>query len=241
MLRSSSRRGRQRGFSLIVVFLLIIVMVGVSSAVMLSAQGDLQVSGHDREGAAALYAAEAGVAWAQWFLSRYANPGQKWDTVIHSPDPAVQAAYCAAPGGNLGAPHPWTALPPAVAPAAASTPGQQAAPLPGTAVLYDDVRGVTYQWCIHNNALDPNYGMGAIPLASADTSDGDNIVTIESYGWYGRGTLAAASASAHLTVDVANFNSTTNIAADYQQSGGNATKQARGETFNYTATASKTF
>src|SRR5438309_12082714 len=117
-----SRRRRQRGFSLIVVFLLILIMVGIASAVMMSTQGDLQVAGHDREAATALYAAEAGITYAQWWLYRYPVPlvGQftdvnpplqwgAWQSFLNSAAPDVRSAFCTA---LRNVPGPPQALPP---------------------------------------------------------------------------------------------------------------------------------
>src|SRR4051794_9983901 len=92
------RLKRQRGFSLIVVFVIIIVMVGVASAVMITTQGDLQVAGSDREQMSALYAAEAGVSWAQWVLIRYPQPSTgPWTPLLASANP-VNPNYSATIG-----------------------------------------------------------------------------------------------------------------------------------------------
>ena len=64
----------QRGFSLIIVFLIIVVMSAVAGTVMVSTQGDLQVSAHDRESALAFYAAEAANAYGQQWLNRNVPP-----------------------------------------------------------------------------------------------------------------------------------------------------------------------
>ena len=161
----SSRRNRQRGFSLLVVFVLILVMVGVSAGVMLSTQGDLQVSGHDREGVAALYAAEAGAAWGKSFLLNYYTPvvAGTW-TAFLTAGPAVAASFCVLPPGGT---NPPTALP--VAAPVATTPGALNPPAPGTPVIYDPVRGTYYQWCIHNNAIDSTYTPpGAVAVSQVD-------------------------------------------------------------------------
>ena len=240
MTTAAFRRRNQRGFSLIVVFLLILVMAGVSSSVVLSTQGDLQISGHDRESAAALYAAEAGVAWAEWYLYRFPVPmlAGSWTAFLTSVDPAVRAAFCvAAPGVPPGL-RPFTGIP--ASPSVPSVPGQFQAPPPGSPVVYDATRGISYQFCIHNNALDPAFAPAGNP--AGDLNDTDNIITIESYGWYGTGTLATGSASAHVTVDVSYFNSAVASANDYQQAGGNATKQSRGQMSpNIPASVTKSF
>ena len=224
MIDPGHRRNRQRGFSLIVVFLLILVMVGVSAAVMLSTQGDLQVSGHDREAVSALYAAEAGAAWGQNLIYGYASPVKDtaWDAMLKSVG-AITAAFCVVP---LGGGNPPTALP--VAAAVAFTPGSNNGPAPGAPVLYDPARLVYFQWCVHNNASDKTYTPPG--AAAGNTADKDNIVTIESWGWVGgTGTLASAIASSHITIDVA-YTANVSVDSDYQQAGGvGARKLAGGE------------
>ena len=223
------KRNRQRGFSLVVVFIIILVMVGVSAGVMLSTQGDLQVSGHDREAVSALYAAEAGAAWGKSFVLNFYTPvactpafNCTWTAFLNSLAP-LSAALCVLPPGGT---NPPTTLP--VAAAVPSTPGALGPPNPGTPVIYDATRNIYYQWCAHNNASDPTYNPpGAV---GGNLNDGDNIITIESWGWVGgNGTLATALASSHITIDVQYANANLLLANDYQQSGGSAIKQARGE------------
>jgi len=154
-------RNRQRGFSLIVVFLLIVVMVGVAAALLVTTQGDLQVAGQDREAANAFYGAEAGIAFAKDWLAQQPILGS-WNSVLQSG--AVQ--LCTPTGGA----KPGT-LPQA---------GQ-------AAVVYDAQRGTTYRWCVHNNAGDPNY-VGNPP--TGDTTDSDGAIAIESYGYSAEGTAS---------------------------------------------------
>lgn len=148
------RRGS--GFSLIIVFLLIILMLGVGGLVLLSTRSDLQVAGHDREAATAFYAAEAGVAVAkEWLLPRATGTGAgAWNAVLTSAAPQL----CT--GGN------------------GSSPGTQPA-VTNPAVNYDAARNATYQFCVHNNVLDSNYF--ATP-PSGDVADADAVITVESYG-----------------------------------------------------------
>ena len=216
------RRRGQRGFSLIIVFLLILVMVGVAAAVMVSTQSDLQVSGHDREAASALYAAEAGAAWGENWVMGFATPVKKgtWTDMLGAGG-GVAASFCT--GGGT---------PPTALPAAAPVnfvPGAIMGPMPGTPVLYDATRLVYYQWCIHNNAADRCYVPAACPQPG-NTWDDDNIITVESWGWVGgTGTLATALASSHITIDIAYSNANLLLANDYAQAGGLATKQSGGE------------
>ena len=220
-------RRRQRGFSLIVVFVIIIVMVGVASAVMITTQGDLQVAGNDREQMSALYAAEAGVSWAQWILFRFPQPTTTpWTLMLKaaypsdpSYSPAMAAMFCGPRGGVFPASlAPMTTLPTGIAPVAYNPLPGSAPPTPGAPVIYDSARGVQYFWCIHNNALDPEYRKtsscvsppGTCP--DGDIVDGDGIMTIESYGFYygpGRGAVNDVPlATAHVTVDVSYYNPT---------------------------------
>jgi type II secretory pathway pseudopilin PulG len=197
--------GRQRGFSLIIVFLLIMVMVGLAAAVMTTTQGDLQVAGTDREGAIAFYAAEAGVAYAKDWLSAQSVPtgNNAFSAVLASG--AVQ--ICA----------------PAVGPPPGSTPGTQPQVANVPVVYLKDAANnpiTWYRFCVHNNVDDPNY----INLSgNGDTVDSDGKVTIESYGTGPNNTLARVAA----TVAV----STAQVGvSDYSQQGGGGTKQGRGDT-----------
>lgn len=222
------RRNGQRGFSLIVVFLLILVMVGVSAGVMLSTQGDLQVSGHDRESVTALYAAEAGAAWAQGWLQQFTTPvlSGTWSPMLAAGagGPLAPAMCVLAPGAS----NPPAALP--VGGAATNfVPGSLAVATLGVPVRYDTARSAWFQWCVHNNAIDPSYAQVGLP--NPNITDGDNIVTIESWGWVGGdGTFATALASSHITVDVLYSNANLLLANDYAQGLGGALKRAGAET-----------
>ena len=221
MVAPSEKRSRQRGFSLIVVFLIILVMVTIASAVMLGTQGDLQVAGHDREHATALYSAEAAVTWAEWLLYRYptATPGLgAWTSLLSSTTGAVTQALCVNIRGL-----PQTNPPLQLQPLAAQTytPGPNAPPPPaGPPIVFDAARGASFQWCVHNNALDPYYHGKALPVgcATSNMCDGDNILTIEAYGYGPNG------ANVHLSVDVSYYNPPTGRVQDYQQGGGGGSK-----------------
>lgn len=189
----------QRGFSLIVVFLLVAAMVGIAGIVMMSARTDLQVAGQDRENQSAFYAAETGIAFGKDFLASQ-NPqpiAGPWTALLGSGNVALcrrcdqNNPPCAAIGSQPGA-TPQTAW-----------------------VNYDPARLSNFRFCVHNNALDPNY-MSAVP--TGDTVDGDGIITIEGYGRVdgGRG------GSTRLTVDVSAVVGNTATGA-YAVRGGNAT------------------
>lgn len=150
-------RPRQRGFVLITVFLVILLLLTLGGAVLLSTQSDLQVSGYDREAAIALYAAEAGVAFGKdWLAGRVSGTGAgAWTVLLRSGD-----ALLCAPGSGAA---------PGVQPKANNA-----------AVSYDVARSASYRFCIHNNALDDRYFDSP---ATGDTEDSDGMITIESYGF----------------------------------------------------------
>jgi Tfp pilus assembly protein PilX len=164
----------QRGFSLIVVFLLIIVLVGLAASLMVSTQGDIQVAGQDREAATSFYAAEAGVAFAKdWLTTRPVNTGPgAFSPVFQSG--ATQ--LCLTVGGGK--------------PGTLPNPGN-IANSPGGRTTLDAARTADYQFCVHNNADDPNYFTNP---PNGDTVDGDGILQIEAYGWGPDGTANHISA-----------------------------------------------
>lgn len=191
----------QRGFSLVIVFLLIIVMVGLAAAVMTTTQGDLKVAGNDREGALAFYAAEAGVAYAKDWLSQQNVPTgtTAFSTILGSG--AVQ--LCTPVAGGL-------------------TPGTQPQAGQVAVVYHKDAANNPlswYRWCLHNNVDDANY---INALAGADSTDSDGKITVESYGTGPNGTQS------HVAVTVAVSASSVGL-GDYGQAAGGGTKQARGD------------
>jgi hypothetical protein len=174
--REHPRRDRdQRGFSLVIVFLIILVMVGLAAGVMVTTQGDLQVSGSDREAKVALYAAQAGMAQAQDYLLNKANGATSWTTYLGSGD----VYLC------TGA-------------TSATTPPRTPTPTNVANCNFDSARGGCYQFCIHNNPTDPLYFQGG---ASPNINDSDNIITIEAWGTVGAAGAVAVS-NAHLVADV---------------------------------------
>jgi Tfp pilus assembly protein PilX len=192
---------RQRGFSLIVVFLLVIVMVGIATTVLVSTQADLQVAGVDRESSQTFYAAEAGIAWAKdWLSAQPVGTGSTaWSGLLASD--AVQLCL------------PTTGAAPGIAPKS----GQVSVPYYATPSGAPPL--TSYQWCVHNNSADPNYQKNP---PTGDTADSDGILAIESYGY------GPNNATTRLYVEVM-VNGTTSPGGDYAQGGGGELKQARGE------------
>jgi hypothetical protein len=200
-MTGSRASGHQRGFSLVIVFLLIMVMVGLAAAVMTTTQGDLKVAGNDREGALSFYAAEAGVAFAKDWLAQQNVP-------------TGNSAF----SGILGAGGVQLCAPSSVP----GTPGLLPQGGQAAVAYHKDQGGNTitwYRWCLHNNVDDPNY-LNA--LATADTTDSDGKVTVESYG------SGPNNTQAHVAVTVAVSFSSVAV-GDYGQQGGGGTKQARGD------------
>jgi hypothetical protein len=180
MLRPRARR--DRGFSLLVVFLLVMVMVGVAAAVVLSTQEDLSVSGQDREQKTAFYAAEFAVALGKDFLANnWSN--QDWTPVLRK------------------SPVPPELCQPAPAPLTGRVPGTLPRMDKLTLFTTSGKDPIQYQYCIHNNAEDPAY-FGAIPDGDTDdTQDiGRHLIVIEGYGFYGSG--PPYKATAHVTATV---------------------------------------
>jgi Tfp pilus assembly protein PilX len=180
------RRRRDRGFSLLVVFLLIIAMLGVAATVILSTQQNLSQAGQDREALQAFYAAENAVAQAKDHLAGAAAAA------------ALTPANFAARGG-------WTAV---LQPLAAdgAVEGCASGPVHATPrMAWRELDGgVRWRFCVHNDAgdlarLDPS---GVAPASCAgvlaeacDARDPLHLVTIEAWG-------GAGAAVTHLAVDV---------------------------------------
>jgi type II secretory pathway pseudopilin PulG len=171
------RRRRDGGFSLLVVFVLIIAMVGVAATVILSTQQDLSVAGQERESLQAFYAAEYAVAQAKDFLAGAAAVGG-WTPVLAQINAAGATQGCAT--GPINA-----------------TPR----------MAWSDLGGnVRWRWCIHNNADDLAYldpGGSAPPGCVGKTGDVCDerdplhLVTIEAWS-------LAGAAQSHLVVNVGN-------------------------------------
>jgi type II secretory pathway pseudopilin PulG len=157
-MRSARRRGaeRQRGFTLLIVFLLIILLVGVASVTLTSSQVDLRIAGEDVVAANTFYAAETAAAFgADWLRAQSPTTGgSAWQAILGSGDVHV----CTGP---VGSPQPW------IAPTMAHVP-------------FDPIRGTAFAFCVHNNALDPSFSTGS---PSPNLTDSDGIITIEGYGF----------------------------------------------------------
>ncbi|MCU1277202.1 MAG: hypothetical protein JWM53_748 [bacterium] len=202
-------RRRDRGFSLLVVFMLIIVMVGVAATVILSTQQDLSVAGQDRESLQAFYAAEHAVAQAKDFLAGAAAAhgitqasfaaGGGWTAILAQVNAAGATQGCATGPTNATPRMPWSDF---------SGAGGAFATAAGN---------VRWRWCIHNNAddvayLDPG---GAAPPGCAgkngdvcDERDPSHLITIEAWGAFpvdpSTGLPLTGAAQSHLAVNVGN-------------------------------------
>jgi type II secretory pathway pseudopilin PulG len=187
-------RSRQRGFSLLIVFMLIVIMVGLAMGVVLATQQDLSVAGQDREQAQSLYAAEYAVATAKaYLLSTPSLFGGNWNPLLQTVDPNVQKLLCDPTAA--GASYPNNPIPSTV-PKPANSPQMMPGWLPvGTATISD----FTFQYCFHNNADDPNY-LDPAGAPIGDTTDGPRdkltLLVIEAYG------TATNGAKTHLAVTI---------------------------------------
>ena len=151
MPNDCSPRNRQRGFTLIVIFLLVILMVGMAATVLMSSQTDLQIAGQDRESTIAFYAAETGIAYGKDWLSANSHgaPGPSaWNAILNS-----NVAQLCGPNPNL--------YQPGVVPQTLRQPYDFNAP-----------QQIFYNFCIHNNPLDPSWAGGF-----GSKVDGDGVIT----------------------------------------------------------------
>jgi Tfp pilus assembly protein PilX len=215
------RRRRDRGFSLLIVFMLMIVMVGTAATVILSTQQDLSIAGQDREALQAFYAAEYAVAAAK-------------DTIA-----SKQSDYWASATG-------WTPLLSSgidqlCAPSASPTTTPGTAPtsnntwqdfLGGTAwVNADSHSGATsgprvqYRWCVHNDFEDVNYAVPVKTTPGDTNDDTSNLIVIEGYGRVTNDALAdtasAGLAMAHVWVTIGKPSGTPSVFDNcYSQEGG---------------------
>jgi hypothetical protein len=148
-------RRRDRGFSLIVLFMLVIIMIGVAAAVMLSTQEDLAVSGQDREALTAFYSAEYGVAQAKDWLS--AAIKAQWPIASSFTDWGPILTTLRSPGVTQGC-LPTTAgamtwpVQPRMNWQEYNAAGGTSDPWPATGPGH-----VMWRFCIHNNADDIAY------------------------------------------------------------------------------------
>jgi Tfp pilus assembly protein PilX len=207
MLQKRRRRRRDAGFSLLVVFMLIAAMVGLSAGAVLTTQKELHVAASDREGRLALGAAEVAVAQGKaWLASRSYDPTTGWTALLTDP---TAANYLCAPvtGGATPGTTPKTAN--------VATDLQMA---PDGSVLS------RWQFCVHNNADDPAYldvshnSPAGAPRGDVDDSrDPKHQLTVEAFGY------GPNQAAVHLRVTVqAPTLSTTSSSNAYAQEGGGA-------------------
>jgi Tfp pilus assembly protein PilX len=177
------RARRDRGFSLLVVFMLIIVMVGAAATVMLSTQQDLSVAGQDRESLQSFYAAEYAVAQAKDYLaalsSTFWNAGTGWTPLLASGVPQLcvptGVSPPTAPGIVPAATNPWNDF----------RDAQQ-----NTLFVNGAVSGaakVQWRYCVHNDAEDLAYLDTAANSAgqtgdNSDARDAQHQLVIEGYG-----------------------------------------------------------
>ncbi len=95
--RITNRARREEGFTLVVVMLFLLGASMLSAAAWAAANGDIPLTGRDRDSKQAYSSAEAGIAWYQYHLNQ---DNSYW-------------SYCAAttPISNGTSPRPWKAIP----------------------------------------------------------------------------------------------------------------------------------
>lgn len=76
-------RAREGGFSVIIVLILLIMLVGVALIVLSTSRGDVFGATNERESAIALYAAEAGIAHGKAYMASIPfDPATKYSALI---------------------------------------------------------------------------------------------------------------------------------------------------------------
>jgi hypothetical protein len=198
LTRRRNRGSRARGFSLLIVMMLVAVLVGGAAILMSSVQGQFQIAGQDRQAAAALYAADYAIAQGKAFIA--SQPGLfvgSWNPLLTSTNPAVNKYLCFQP-----------------LPTPAARPGIGPKTVNPAIDLYSYPQGGKTQWnfCLHNNADDPAYidssvysvAPGGVP--QGDTNDGLDplrLLVIEGYGsMFESNTATIPSAIAHVAVTI---------------------------------------
>jgi type II secretory pathway pseudopilin PulG len=152
--RRAPRRRRNRGFSLLIVFLLVGLMLAVAAPVLLTTQEDLAVAGQDRESLTSFYAAEYAVAQAKDWIAKQmqtVDPGLT-NFPVSGWGPLLAVLATANEGCKSG---PATLATAPIAPRMSwrdfNGPNGAKRPFtlgPGNAM---------FQFCIHNNSDDPAY------------------------------------------------------------------------------------
>jgi hypothetical protein len=213
-------RRRDRGFSLLVVFMLIIVMVGAAGTVMLSTQQDLSVAGQDRESLQSFYAAEYAVAQAKDYLATLSttfwSSSTGWTPLLSS----GIAQLCGPTGAS-----------PPLKPGTLPTSNNAWNDYPGSTFYVNGASsgGAKVQWryCFHNDPDDPAYldanGPGAVSGDTNDTNDPAHQLVIEGFGQVipVGPTNPTALASAHVWVYLQSPSGVPTVQANcYSQEGG---------------------
>jgi hypothetical protein len=171
-MRRRSRR-QDRGFSLMVVSLLVLVMVGLAGTVALSTRADLAAAGQGREAKTAFYAAEYALAEGQaWVAAQPFDAERGWSALLSS----GARELCRAEGD--------------------ARPGSQ----PKMAPRPFDPRFVTsggdeilWMFCVHNDAADPAWL--SHEGEKDDARDPLHQLVVEGWGWYGRPPRVASHVS----------------------------------------------
>ena len=226
-------RRRDRGFSLLIVFMLIIVMVGAAATVILSTQQDLSVAGQDREALQAFYAAEYAVASAKdqltFFNASYWSSATGWTPLLSSGIAelcAPSSSPTTTPGTSPSTNDGWKEF------------------MGGKAWVNSESGGSTgsgprvqYRWCVHNDPEDIAYADPSVLVKgeTADTSDahdtGRNYIVIEGYGRVTDNAAATDLAIGHVWVTVGAPSGTLSVPANcYSQEGGCGAHQGNGGT-----------
>lgn len=108
MLRRLSRRPRranaQVGFSMIVVFLIMIAMVGAAASILLNTRANIRSSGQSREKIVSRYVAEAGLARAKSLATARWSNLTRWGGLLSAPPPEVGVYHDFNFGGVDGLP-----------------------------------------------------------------------------------------------------------------------------------------
>ncbi len=184
-MEAVSRRSRQRGVSLVMVIALLAIMIGLALTVGLTSEPERSLAAEERGQAQAFYAAEYAVAEGKAFLAAHPADGARgWTALLASGDAALCRPSSVGGGGGGGG---------------GAAPGAQ----PKFDARAQNFAGwsapeVTWQFCVHNNAEDPDYLLpqGAPTGDVSDGRDPLHLITIEAWG------TGPGRASAHLQVTV---------------------------------------
>lgn len=98
------RASAQAGFSMIVVFLIMIAMVGAAASILLNTRANIRSSGQSREKIVSRYVAEAGLARAKSLATANWNNLTRWGSLLSAPPPEVGVYHDYNFGGVDGLP-----------------------------------------------------------------------------------------------------------------------------------------